>query len=73
MKTLVLQSLILKKAAFTKTRAAQWAKAHGFRSDPDEKTATFRFRQVEPSKFQRKTFRTVRFNGDISAVFGYRK
>ena len=43
-----IQSLILQKERFDKSAAAEWLRAHGFKSGLDEKSRTFRAR---PSKY----------------------
>lgn len=68
-----LQSLILSKSIFTKIGAKAWLKKHGFRRTLDVKANTLRARQIEPSDFAPRSFRTIPITTGIKAVIGHLK
>jgi len=68
------QSIILSKQYFVTLAAAKvWLRAHGFKTEVDEKQKTYRFRQIDPAKMSRGTFRTIEFAPGIKAVVGKMK
>jgi hypothetical protein len=68
-----LQSLILSKSQFTKLGAKAWLKKHGFRRTLDDKVNTLRARQIEPTEFISRSFRTIPITTGIKAVIGHLK
>lgn len=64
------QTLLFSKDVFTKAKAVAWAKKHKKKYGIDEKPETYRMRQIEPSKFDSKTFRTITFAKGLQAVIG---
>ena len=72
-----IQSLVLYKNVFTTLESAKnWVKEHNFKvsfqgKEVDETDNTFRFRQEDPSKFNK--FRTKKIDGGVNAIFGKRK
>jgi len=69
-----LQTLILSKSQFKKTTARTWVRDRGFKfAKLDEKTNTYRFRQLDPKRFQKKSFRTIAITKGVKAVIGRKK
>ena len=68
----IVQTLLLDRRAFpTPAHARRWAIAHGYRATKVHTTARFhRIRQASPSRFERGSFRTIRFAQGIEAVIG---
>lgn len=68
--TLLVQSLVFKKSKFTKKRAKNWARSHGFSHTAiDEKLHTYRMRQLEPSRMNPNSYATISFgNSGIAAA-----
>jgi len=66
---MVLQTIIFSKM-YTKTSVVAWLRTHGYHWAIDEKTETFRARQLDPACFQRKSFRTIEFMEGVKAVVG---
>jgi len=65
-----IQSLIFEKSKFTADQARSWLKTNKFKHDKiDEKEDTFRFRQKQPSLFDR--FRTKELKPGIKAIIGF--
>ena len=64
------QSLLFAKEYYTKKEAKKWLKLHGYKTDLDENTHTLRYRQKEPSNFEKKSFRTIYFTKGLQAVIG---
>jgi hypothetical protein len=50
--------------------AKEWLKFHGFKRGLDVKPNTFRARQQEPSKFLKRSFRTITLSPGVKAVIG---
>ncbi len=67
----MVQSIIFDKKVFTLSRAKQWAKSHGYKSDVDVKEHTFRMRQREPTEFIENSFRIKGITNGIKFVFGH--
>lgn len=69
---MAIQSLIFPKDKFNRQEAKDWLKNHGFLyGKVDEKEATIRFRQLDPSKIEPNTWSTVPFgDSGIQAVVG---
>ena len=67
---LLVQSLIFKKSKFSKKRAKNWARSHGFSHTAiDEKLHTYRIRQLEPTRMNPNSYATVSFgNSGIAAA-----
>lgn len=63
-----IQTLIFDKNVFTKAKATAWAKKHQFNYSVDEKENTYRMRQIEPSEFDKDTFRTIDLTKGVQAV-----
>lgn len=63
-----IQTVILSRDSFTRASAQKWLREHGFRSGIDEKTSSFRARQLDPSKFA--DFRTITLRHGVQAVVG---
>ena len=76
MKRTYIQSLIFSKDRFkTKFQVKKWIEEHNFkflnkRDGIEENTYNFRVRQRQPSRFNKKTFRTITLNKNIKAVIG---
>lgn len=69
--TLTVQSLIFAKGLWTKAKAKAWLKKHDYKHNKIDTTENFyRFRQIDPSKFDKKSFRTIVFGKGIGAVIG---
>lgn len=64
------QSIVLSKDVFkTREAASKWVADHGFHAvKVDETTNTFRFRQFDPGKCKKNTFRNKRLTRGVSAV-----
>lgn len=68
------QTLIFDASLFNAKSAKSWAKAHGFSyGKVDRKENTIRFRQDDPEKYDRETFRTKRLTDGVSAVVGVKE
>lgn len=65
-----IQSIIIDKKYFTKSKAISWIDKHGYKIKLDEKEKTFRFRQENPDKFHKELFRTITVTKGIKAVIG---
>lgn len=66
-----IQSLILDNRVFDRRNARGWVKRHGFRDMKIDATEnSFRFRQVEPTRFKTESFRTIRLRPGVEAVIG---
>lgn len=70
------QTLIFSKDVFKSAdEAKSWAEKNGFKnSKVDETEESYRLRQVDPSLFEKSSFRTISFKGakGIKAVVGKR-
>ena len=66
----VIQTLILAKSTFpTVAEARKWVREHDFKSaGVDETDDSWRFRQIEPTKCQENTFRTITITDGVKAV-----
>jgi hypothetical protein len=66
-----IQSLILDNRFFDRRDALGWVRRHGFQAHKiDETSESFRFRQIEPSHFGPKSFRTIILRPGVKAVVG---
>lgn len=66
-----IQSVIIDNQFFDRRDAVGWIRRHGFRATKVDATSnSFRFRQVEPDKFENGTFRTIRIRPGVDAVIG---
>lgn len=69
-----IQSVLFDKQKWTSARAKKWLKRHGMLAPISDTTeAYYRFRQSDPSNFDKETFRTISLGyiGDgIKAVIG---
>ena len=64
------QSIIFKKSEYSLEEAKDWLKKNGYKySKVDEKESTYRFRQIDPDKFN--NFRTKKTSSGISFVLGF--
>jgi hypothetical protein len=64
-RTMVVQSIVLRKDCFSYSDAKFWVKGHGYKyDDVDEKENTWRFRQYDPSIFDKMTFRMKYLSDD---------
>ena len=72
---LVLQTILFAKTShWTQYEMAAWLRLKGFHDVLDEDVNYWRARQVDPSKFVQKSFRTKTFSpGGIKAVLGHLK
>lgn len=61
----VVQTLIFPKAHWNNAEeAGKWVKSHGFNNDKSDTTSgSFRYRQIDPSKFDKNSFRTICLKG----------
>lgn len=69
------QTLILSKESFpTKETAVKWVGEHDFKvtKEPDETEESWRFRQVAPTSFVAKSFRTIDITAGVKAVVGHK-
>jgi hypothetical protein len=67
----VIQSIMFKKQYWTLKRAKAWLKEHGYdRTGVDETDNYYRFRQVDPDEFNKKSFRTIELKPSVKAVVG---
>ena len=65
------QSLILYKVRFDRVGAINWVVDNGHRARKiDETSASYRFRQEEPSSFVEGSFRTIDIGPGVKAVIG---
>lgn len=65
------QSVILDDRYFDARDARGWIMRHGFKATKVDRTDnSFRFRQKEPSRFLRDSFRTIRLRPGVQAVIG---
>lgn len=68
---MVVQTLILAKADFSKEEAIAWVESHDFHAEKiDETEDSYRFRQREPSEFDQESFRTITLTKGVQAVVG---
>lgn len=66
-----IQTLIFKKAYFTKGAAIEWVKKYDFSGhEVDEKPETYHIRQQSPEKFEKDSFRTINLRTGLKAVIG---
>ena len=66
------QSVLLSRSRFSSQRQAMaWLKGHGWRQALDVKPNTYRARQIDPAKFARGSFRTIRLTDGVEAVIGH--
>jgi len=66
-----IQSVLMDKGRFKyPSQAKVWLKDHKFRRTLDEKPNTFRARQLDPSAFKSRSFRTITLTKGIKAVVG---
>ena len=69
-----IQSVLFAKSKFSKAEAAKWLKDHDFDgTSVDEKEDTLRYRQQDPGKFKRGSFRTIKLTDGVQAVIGHLK
>jgi hypothetical protein len=71
--TTIVQTLIFDKKHFTLAEAKKWVKDHGFKiPNPgiDETDTSYRFRQIQPNRFKKGSFRTIKLATGVSAVIG---
>lgn len=81
-----IQTLIFPKTQWkSEAEASKWASGHGFKTDKNETTSTsYRYRQIEPDKFKKESFRTICLAGaprdkpsstdcKVKAVIGFLK
>jgi hypothetical protein len=73
--SMVVQTLILSKSKFKSSKdAKKWVKNHGFKSSKiDETSGSYRFRQIDPGRFDKDTFRTITITDGVKAVVGKKK
>jgi hypothetical protein len=66
------QTLLFDKKIFSLEYAMDWIYRHNYKNatDVDETENKYRFRQQEPSKFKKDSFRTIHFGDGIEAVIG---
>ena len=71
-KPTTIQTLIFDKDVFKTVGSAKaWLKKHGFTSHKvDENENSFRFRQIDPGKFKKDSFRTIELKKGVKAVIG---
>lgn len=65
-----IQSILIDKKYFTKSKAIGWIDKHGYKVGLDEKEKTFRFRQRNPNDFHKDLFRTITLTKGVKAVIG---
>ena len=67
------QTLLFDKKIFSLENAMDWIYRHNYTNatDVDETENKYRFRQQEPSKFKKDSFRTIHFGDGIEAVIGH--
>ena len=65
-KPMNIQSLIFSKDKFTRDKAVNWAKKHGYKTGIDETGNSYRMRQTSPG--DKTKFRTISLTEGISAV-----
>jgi hypothetical protein len=69
-----IQSLIFDKRLFDERKARTWINRHRFiDKEIDATNASFRFRQRDPNKFDRSSFRTITLTDGVKAVIGWPK
>ncbi len=67
----VIQTIMFKKQYWTLKRAKSWLKEHDYtNSGVDETDKYYRFRQIDPSEFDKSSFRTISFKPSVKAVVG---
>lgn len=68
------QTLIFDRKHFSKKKASEWAKEHGFKNRVEITENSFRTRQIHPRSFKPTSFKTTDFDGKlpegIQAVIG---
>lgn len=71
LKSTIIQTYIFDKKKFTETEAKKWLQDHDKHSGKvDENESSYRFRQIEPEKFDPNSFRTIEIEDGIKAVIG---
>jgi len=66
-----IQTLIFDNAMFDRTNAKKWAKDNNFVHNKSDVTENkIRLRQVSPTLFKRKSFRTIELTDGVQAVIG---
>lgn len=63
-----LQSVVFIKDFWTLRAARAWLRRHRLKTDLDEKSGTWRFRQTNPKKYKR--FRSIQPGGGITLIIG---
>ena len=69
------QSVIIPKNQFTKSKADKWIKDNGYKlsfykKKMEETDNFYRYRQMAPSKFDKKSFRNKKLPDGIELVLG---
>lgn len=64
------QTILFDKAKFTLKQAKAWLKEHGFKTGLDEGVTVYRFRQENPHKFNKNSFKSKKIKPGISMLFG---
>lgn len=67
------QSIIFKKNAFTKEKAEDWIREHGYKNNGvDEKVKTLRYRQIQPNQSKYK-YRVKKLTPEIEFILQFPK
>lgn len=66
-----IQSVVFPKSRFSLRDALSWLTRHEFKTDLDETTSAYRFRQVDPKKFVRYITRKTDNGPDL--IIGYER
>ena len=70
--TYVIQSIALRRDAFSKDEAVRWIREHGYSAPKVEVTPhLFRFRQVDPERLHGARFRTISLGHDGHMILAY--
>ena len=64
------QSIIIDKNKFSKKKANAFVKKNFKLKKVDEKTHTYRYRQTDVDRFNRKSLRTIKITEGVKAVVG---
>lgn len=68
------QSVLFSADNWTPARARAWLARHDYTAPKIDRTENYlRVRQIDPSAFNRKTFRTIHLGDGIAIVVGVRK
>jgi hypothetical protein len=68
--SMIVQTFIFDKYHCYRADVISWLKKHHYRTGLDEKSGTYRARQVDPGCFRKNSFRTIMITTGVKAVVG---